>query len=208
MNLLQMQTEILGYMGDPDGDYSTPAEVTTALNQAQDIVAQQLLPLAVFDLCPKLISPWTDTTDTGAETYPIPSDYMGLVRFSYGTANARIVTPPERSAVDGSNTWTKAVAADPAVTVEGAYFHVFPTPTDSATALAGVYVKQPTRLSAPTDVSDFGIQFDHILIELATGIRFSKVGAWLENADQESVNWTNKGMASIGALNAKYGKRA
>lgn len=205
MNLGELKTELLGYLADPDGDYTTPAEATTAFNLAQDILELNLNPQAVQTMCPKLIGTDAQTSATGDATYTLPTDFVNAVSLYVGDYQARgPIGPAEWSAVDGSNTWTEAVASDPAYKLMGTEYHVAPTPTDSSTTLSLDYVKQATRLSSDGDNTLFGIHFDEILLNLAAGIRCEKLGTTLEGADQKAMTFTQKGMALIEGINKRY----
>lgn len=205
MNLGELKTELLGYLADPDGDYTTSAEATTAFNLGQDILELNLHLQAIKDMCPKLVVADTGTTTPAVETYALPSDFVKAVALQLDGYSARQVNPEERAAIDGSNPWTAPVASDPAFFIKATNVHFFPH--TSAMSYSFDYVKHAPRLSSNSDDTLFGVHFDEILLNLAAGIRCEKLGATLEGAEQKATTFTQKGMALIEGINRRYEQR-
>lgn len=209
MTLSEMQTEILGYLGDITGKYTKPAEVTLSLNLVQDELAALLSKQALREIAQELIDTDTGTTTPSVETYALPNDFIKVVTLQLDGYTARQVNPEDRAAVDGSNTWTEPVASDPAFYIKGSNVHHFAGTVGSASAMAYSldYVKQPTRLQSASNVTDFGVEWDKVIIDLATNIRAKKMGAALQGGEQIAASHRQEAMQVIEARNAKYVQR-
>jgi len=208
MTLGELNIELLGYLADPDGDYTTPAEATSAFNLGQDILLLNLHPQAVKAMCPKLVGTDTGTTTPTAETFALPTTgFVKAITLQLDGYTARQVNPEDRAAVDGTNTWTAPVASDPAFYIKGSNLHHFAGAAGLASTMTYSldYIKQATRLASDADNTLFGSQFDEILLNLAAGIRCEKQGATLEGAEQKASTFTQKGMALIEGINKNYG---
>lgn len=202
MNLSEMQTELAGYLGDPNMTYTTAAEITLSLNLGSDELAALLHPQALREIAQELIGTDTGTTTASVETYALPSDFVKAVALQLDGYSARQVNPEQRAAVDGSNPWTAPVASDPAFYIKGSNSHFFPN-TD-AMSYSLDYIKQPTRLQSGSDTTDFGVEWDKVIIDLATNIRAKKMGAALQGGERIAKDHRDEAMQQIQARNAIY----
>ena len=210
MTLAQMQTEILGYLTDPTGTFTKSAEVTLSLNLAQDELAALLHPQALREVAQELIDTATGTTTANVETFALPGDFIQAVALQLDGYTARgPVNPEDRAAVDGSNTWTTPVVSDPAFYTKGSNLHHFAGTAGLASAMSYSldYVKQPTRLQSDSNVTDFGVEWDKVIIDLATNIRAKKMGAALQGGEQIAASHRQEAMQIIEARNAKYAEK-
>ena len=88
----------------------------------------------------------------------------------------------------------------------GAYHYLFPTP-DDAYLMEVFYRKRPTALSAATDVTAIGAEWDEVILQLAviqTMMRFKDY----EHAEVEKKEWLDVVASKIQVYQAEMGDRS
>lgn len=110
------------------------------------------------------------TTSDGVAYVSVPSDCLAIREIFDETSNVRLdwISYPDylykadrdtAASEDAPTYWTR----------RGTYVYLYPTP-DTTYTLRTYYRKRPTALSATTDTSSLGEEWDDVILELATFI--------------------------------------
>jgi len=161
--LLDVRTRVRAYLHETDTTNSTwtDAQVTQAVNAAQDYITNALPASCHYNLITKKAQAMTPSQST----YALPADFKSIISVRHwANTDTPLIQLTPINYLTGSY---KATTKDPAYFIMGTDINVYPAPTLNQ-QMDYLYMKQPTRLSGDSDVVTLLTIYDEALVIAAS----------------------------------------